>query len=104
MANRIDSLLCGLGPYEVVAQAWFEQFQAGSIQHTELERLGQLLANLRADELTAKACMAIIAALLNESLEKTGHLYRVNDDASLGWDYKSSDNDRKVMASLMAGH
>ena len=103
MANRIDSLLAGLGSPSAVLLAWKQQFPDGSVNRVTLQELLNALAALRGQEETKRAAIALIASLMNQSLQETGSLYRANPEGNLRSDYKSTGEERDIAASLIAG-
>lgn len=103
MANRIESLLMGLGSVDSVSSAWRRHLDGQQESQLAVDSFRRLLIELRSNEGTRQAVAATIAAILNESLSTTGRLFIGKADGQLDVDFITSGNDRLRMASLMAG-
>ena len=103
MANRIDSLLAGLGGPSAVLLAWQAQFPEGSLKRDLLHSMLGSFSELVGSKETKRAMIALIASLLNQSLAETGNLYRANPEGNLRSEYKATGEERDIAASLIAG-
>lgn len=103
MANRIDSLLMGLGSVDAVSAAWRHSLDGLSEEQLAVDSFRTLLRSLRDNSMTAQAAAATIAALMNESLETTSQLYSADAQGKLRADYISGKADQQRILSLMAG-
>jgi hypothetical protein len=103
MANRIDSLIIGLGEWDAVTDALRLEVSESTDSCVAFDRLEAALDCIPRDGRDSVPYVALIAAHLNRSFGRTGDLYRAEPDGSLYRDFVASDRERKTMLSLLAG-
>lgn len=102
MANRIDSLICGLGSPCAVMAALCQDLKDCPEIAGDLIVLNDHFSLLMADERGRRAAYAIVAAILNVGLETSNRVYRVTASGRLDATYLSGKDELKMWASLIA--
>jgi len=103
MANRIDSLLSGVGTLEEVGKAVVDSLDAISSNQLAARNVLDNIGYLLVDAPDLHPCLVLAAAILNAKVGKSGWLVRITPDGDVGLTYLASENERNIIAGLMAG-
>lgn len=103
MANRITSLLKGLGAVDAVAGAWASELNDHPEIAADLAIIREKFNLLWCDNLGTRAGYALVAAMLNENMVETQRLFKLGENGKLDCTYMSNKGEIETMASLIAG-
>lgn len=103
MANRIDSLMAGVGAPNEVAKFLMDQKDSLPVERAAIGAVFEQMRGLLMMDGMESDLMSLCCAFMNRRFEETGILFRVDARGLPNFTYFASGSERTIVAGLLAG-